>query len=356
MRGEIAPQWFHKIGACCVGGHAASVAATWGRFYISSWIVCYLCIRFSASVYLLLIFQVSPQSVTLSSQSVRPRELHVGVSCRPRMPAVRGCMPYPTGGFSYPPQVPVNRPQCRPPFESAQRLFGPATSEPVFRPQALPEQCLQFHDASLSAPSLRFLSRPRMISPFQVPYGVDMGSCAFPRMECQPMVSCNRPSFFQAQASDNLCQSLKGLPCTSELNAAFVPVSSVGTFVQSSSKSVVNKQVTMDQSKESCAVSEPVQAQSQSVYLVCSKQHYTVPRNSDGSRRDRSFSSTYDEYNRQSRQRHRPRFVPRRHVSSQYSRQWRGDRWLHRDNCRFDSRPEKRWEFYVINAPVYNIL
>jgi len=250
------------------------------------------------------------------------------------MPAVRGSMPCPAREFNCPFPVPLNRPQSQPPFQYAQQCFRPAMCEPVFRPQPLPEQCLQFRGASFSEPSLQFPCRPCMIPPFEVPCVADINSCTFPRMECQPSVSFHRQPFFQAQTADDHFQSLQGLPCTSELNVVSVSSEGIPVCVQSSSESTANKQVTLDQAKRSCAVSEPVQVQSQSVFPGYRENLDIMQQRSSDHECDRSSHvCEHDEHKRRRRDETR---------HAQHSRQSRGESRLHPDSHRRGSRPEKR--------------
>jgi len=232
-------------------------------------------------------FQVVPQLVPLAPQSVRP---NVGVSRPPRVPVMRGSMPSPSTGFSCPLQMPLGRPPGRPPFEYAEQSFRPATREPVFVPPPLPEQRLRFCGGALFEPSLQFPCRPphAIPPPFEVPFVVDAGISAFPRMmECRPpVVPCNRQPFFQASTGDHF-QFLRGPPCSSEPNVAEISVSSEGQFVQTTSEPVINTQVTPGQAEESRAASEPVQMQSQSDIPACRENPDTTPQKSSEYQRNR---------------------------------------------------------------------
>jgi len=296
---------------------------TYSTWLNDDWILCYLYISLLRICLYVDYFQVS-------TQNVGPNELHVGVSCHPHVAAVRGNMPYPGPEFTCPIQIPLNRPQHQPPSECAEQCYRPATCEPVLQPQPLPKQCLQQDDVYFLERSLQFSCRPHRHPPFEVPY------VEFPRMECKAVVSCNKQPFFQADTAD--LQSLKDLPHTNRLNA----VVSEGIFVRSCSESIVNKPVTPDQAKESCAVSEPMQTLNQSVIAGC---RGNVDRSADQCYRSCSNMNICQTDEQKSRSQHRQRETrrsPQHCESLQPTRQSYGDSLLHADSHRCGSSRKYR--------------
>jgi len=282
----------------------------------------------------------------LVSPSLRPRELHTAFTgCHPLIPAVRGSISHPA---CYPLQMPVSRLQCRPPSEYAEQRFGPATCEPVYRPQPFPEQRQQYRDALVSESTLRYPCRPPAILQFDTmfqSYAPDTDAHICPRIEYQAVASSIRQSYIlpQYHRSQHL-HSSEGLPHTSQLNAPVVSVA----FEQSSSESVFNRPAVQIH-----AISEPVEVQSQPVFFTSSGNLSIIPQNS--SEESNSLSSnTYvcqnDECTSQSRWRQRKTSKTLLHSpKSQRSRDSRGDSSAYGDTGKLHrSRLENLYEFNVI--------
>lgn len=291
-----------------------------------------------------MIFQVSSQTVPSAPHGVpsaphglRLCELQPSIHCRPPpLSPVREGVPPAAGGFTYPFQMPLSRPQIQSPFEYANHCFRPPTCEPVFRPQPLPRQHLQLRDASFTLPTFPPPCSPRVMPPFEPLaqcYAMDAGSCVFPGMRPPPFLM---PPFSRPPP-------LQSLPHSSELNAAGVPVGVAGTFMQSqsSSESDLNKRAMLNPATQSCAVSEAVQVQNRPVFPDSSKNPDYIPQKTSDNKCDSnsSSSSAYvcpsDEHKMQSRRRQRKSSERSLHSpESHRSRESRHSSSSHRDSHR----------------------
>ena len=257
---------------------------------------------------------------------------------------VRESIPHPSHALISPLPMPVNIPQCPPPFDCAQQRFRPAPCEPVFRPQPSPDQHMQFDAASFPQPPLLFPSRPHMIPPpFELSRPSHPGDggafCAFPSVR-QTFLP---PPYPQPQHLES--------PQTSEPNAPVVSVGVERVFVPSSAESVSNNQApAVNQTLQRSAASEHVPVPRQPELPYSGNNVDITPRKSSESKYDSDNSRSSADVSRSDERRSDSRWhqrksswTPLHSHRSQRSRDPGRDSSSHRDSDKYrDSTLDKR--------------